>query len=68
MDATLAIIDRLVLAPRDMCVLRVLLWIHDAEDCVGLKKNDIFGPFGMCFRLKMLIPPEDQSFANNITI
>jgi hypothetical protein len=58
----------LVLVLRDMCVLRVLLWIHDVEDCVGLERNDMFDPFGMCCRLNMLIPPDDQIIAKSITV
>lgn len=68
MDASLAVIDDLVLVLRDMCILRVLVWIHDVEDCVGLKRNDMFDPFGMCCRLNVMIPPQDQSIADNFTV
>ena len=46
----IAVIDDLAwaLSATLVCILRVLLRIHDAEGCVGLKRNDMFDPVGIC--------------------
>ena len=49
-DVITAVIDDLAWGLRAtlVCILRVLLRIRDAEGCVGLRRNDIFDPLGMC--------------------